>query len=235
MMSACSNSLAMSTEAWFLHKYPSGDTSAQLSLFTREKGIVTCLYKGARTAKKQGLLQPFIPLWLSLDSKKDWHFVRHLESLASPLTFKHHALFAALYVNELIYLALKPLDPHPELYDAYQYTLQGLTTVSERLPIEALLRQFEWVLLAECGYRLGLIDAISTNAHYYQFIAGKGFISANNGWVARDVHAIIQGEFNDVHVLKVAKLIMRQAIHQLLGGRELKSRSLFNPIVKTGM
>jgi DNA repair protein RecO (recombination protein O) len=230
----------MTTEAWFLHKYPSGDTSAQLSLFTREKGIVTCLYKGARTAKKQSLLQPFIPLWLSLDSKKDWHFVRHLETLSTPLIFKNQTLFAALYVNELIHYALKPLDPHPELYEAYQYTLQGLTAVSERLAIESLLRQFEWMLLRECGYRLAIIDdALSSKANscnpYYRYIVGKGFIAASTGFAREDILAITQGQFNEVRILKVAKLIMRQAIHHLLGGRELKSRSLFNPIVKTGL
>lgn len=223
----------MSTEAWLLHKTPSGDTSTRLHLFTREKGLVSCLYKGGRTPKKQAILQAFIPLWLSLDTNKDWYYVRNLETVSVALDLKGIALFAALYINELVYYALKPLDPYPELYDAYHYTLRALASVTERLAMEALLRKFEWALLCECGYMLSFDDCESGRAvcgnQRYRFVVGKGFTAAADGLSGAHILAISQGQFIDVAVLKTAKLIMRQAINHFLGGRELQSRRLFKP------
>jgi len=217
----------MSTEAWLLHKVPSGETSVRLSLFTCDKGIVPCLYKGGRTPKKQAILQPFTPLCLFLNNNKDWYYARNLETTSAPLHMKGLSLFAALYINELVYYALKPLDPHPELYESYQYTLQGLASITEQLAIESLLRKFEWVLLRECGYMLSFMDDRESAAEYYQFVIGKGFTVAEEGLLGDHIFAITQGQFIDVQVLKTAKLVMRQAITHLLGGRELKSRALF--------
>lgn len=214
----------MNAEAWLLHKSPSGDTSARLSLFTRDQGIVTCLYRGGRTAKKQAILQPFIPLWLFLDSKRDWHYVRSLETVSAPLPLKNNSLFCALYVNELLYYALKAFDPHPELYDVYEYTLKGLAHITEQVAMESLLRKFEWMLLGSCGYMLSFAENAAAR---YRFVAGKGFVVDRNGVPGEDVLAITRGQFEDVRVLKSAKLIMRQAVDDLLGGRELKTRALF--------
>lgn len=214
----------MSAEAWLLHKSPSGDTSVRLSLFTRDQGVVTCLYRGGRTVKKQAILQPFIPLWLSLDSKRDWHYVRSLETVSPPLPLKNNSLFCALYVNELLFYALKAFDPHPELYDVYEYTLKGLAVITEQVVMESLLRKFEWMLLGSCGYSLSFED---DPAERYRLVAGKGFVVDHNGIPGEDVLAITQGQFEEVRVLKSAKLIMRQAVDNLLGGRELKSRALF--------
>ena len=214
----------MSAEAWLLHKSPSGDTSARLSLFTRDQGVVTCLYRGGRTVKKQAILQPFIPLWLSLDSKRDWHYVRSLETVTAPLPLKNSSLFCALYVNELLYYALKAFDPHPELYDVYEYTLKGLTVITEQVAMESLLRKFEWMLLGSCGYMLSFAN---DTAERYRLVSGKGFVVDHKGVPGEDVIAITQGQFEDVRVLKSAKIIMRQAVDDLLGGRELKTRALF--------
>lgn len=217
----------MTSEAWVLHKIPSGDTSLRLSLFSREMGVLSCLYKGGRTPKKQALIQAFIPLWVSLAKTGNSYFVRHLEIHAPALELKNTALYAALYLNELLYYLIKPLDPHPELYDHYKYTLHGLTMASERLTIESLLRKFEWVLLAECGYSLAFTEQ-AAQAEYYRFWPNKGFVPALDGFPRAEILTIIEGQFHDINLLKSAKIIMRQAIDFLLEGKELKSRQLFN-------
>lgn len=219
-----------SLEAWVLHQIPSGDSSARVTFFTPEKGIFPCFCKGGRSPKKQALLQPFLPLWLAVDRRKDWYFVRRIETLAAALSIKGHALFASLYVNELVYYSLKPLDPQPELFKAYLDVMQGLTAVHDKLAIEILLRRFEWSLLQACGYSLSLTERansagpISPNG-YYQFLAGEGFIPADKGIAGADLLALAEGRL-EPQSLKTAKLIMRKAIDHLLGGRVLKSRSL---------
>jgi DNA repair protein RecO (recombination protein O) len=215
-------------EAWVLHKVPSGDSSLRVTFFTEEKGVLTCLCKGGRAPKKQAVLQPFLPLWLAVDVRKDWYFVRHIEVQAAAQQIKGKALFAGLYVNEILYYALKPFDPQPELFEAYQQTMQGLLAVRERLAIEILLRRFEWALLKACGYSLAFGDA--TVEDYYRFVPEEGFIAADTGIPGTDILALSEGRLETLSVLKTAKFIMRQAIHHLLDGRELKSRALY-PIV----
>lgn len=225
----------MNSEAWFLHKTLSGNSSAKVTFFTRDKGIMTCLFKGASKSKKQGLLQPFIPLWLVIDSKKQWHYLKSLESLNAALVFKGEALFSALYVNELIYYALEPLGVYPALYERYEYTLKGLTIASDRLATESLLRGFEWTLLNSCGLLCSFTKDIYGHAieasHRYQLQSGHGFIKAEKGLLGEDILTIGLGEFTEIRVLKSAKIIMRQAINHALNGRELSSRQLFNQFI----
>lgn len=216
--------------AWVLHKQASGDTSARVSFFTQERGRVDCLCKGGRTPKKQALLQPFAVLWLAVDRRRDWFYASHIESQSAPCELKSHALFAALYLNELLYYTLSPLDPQPELYKVYVHTLEALVALTERSAIEILLRRFEWALLIACGHTLSFVEEVNSGKpiraeNYYRFIAGEGFRLAEQGISGSTLIALAQGELDDLYVLKSAKLIMRQAIDFLLEGRELKSRA----------
>lgn len=219
-------------EAWVLHKSPSGDSSARVSFFTREKGILNCLYKGGRTPKKQALLQPFIPLWLAADLRKDYYFVRQLEIQKEPIELKANSLFAGLYVNELIFYALRSMDAYPELFAIYQETIQGLALLNDKLALEVVLRRFEWALLLACGYSLSFnydahsLEPIRVN-QAYQLLPGEGFVSASAGIPGEHILALAEGQLDELGLLKTAKFIMRQAIDHLLGGRELKSRSLY--------
>ncbi|KTC84119.1 DNA repair protein RecO [Legionella brunensis] len=223
---------AETLEAWVLHKRPSGDTSVRATFFTREKGIVNCLCKGGRTPKKQAILQAFTPLWLSVEARKEWYYVRQFENTSAALDIKGNALFAGLYLNELLYYTLSPHDAHPDLYEVYVQTLQGLIIVTDNLAIEVLLRRFEWALLLACGQGISLTEeAHSANLidgdKSYRFIVNEGFLPAKAGLAGKDILALSQGHLDDINVLKTAKLIMRQAIDHLLGGKTLKSRALY--------
>ncbi|CEK11171.1 DNA repair protein RecO [Legionella hackeliae] len=219
-------------EAWVLHKRPSGDSSVLVTFFTREKGIIKCLCKGGRSPKKQAVLQLFTPLWLSVEIKRDRHYVRQFETTSRTLDLKGNALFAGLYLNELLYYSLSALDYHPELFETYLKTLNGLVDATNNLMIEVLLRHFEWSLLTACGQAISFTEEANTmqlidENKNYQFIAKEGFIPAITGLSGKHILALSQGHLNDVAVLKTAKLIMRQAIDSLLEGRVLQSRALY--------
>ena len=220
-----------SVQAWVIHKQWSGDTSARVLFFTRELGLVNCLCKGGRTPKKQSLLQSFTPLWVDIDVRYEHYYTRSIESIAPTFHLTGTALFSSLYINELLYHALKPLDADSSLFDAYLTTLTGLAATQERFIIEALLRRFEWTLLQVCGYTFSLTHVASTGDliladQFYQFLPGEGFIAQQQGISGNDILALAQNNLNDLASLKAAKTIMRQAIDHLLGGRIIKARAL---------
>lgn len=224
-------------EAWVLHKIWSGDTSARVSFFTRELGIIQCLYKGGRTPKKQALLQPFTPLWVTLTERHERHYAQAVESISPTLQLTGSLLFAGLYINEILYYALSPNYIDATLFDAYLFTLNHLALAKERTGIESLLRRFEWTLLNACGYSFSLTQEART-AHRivedtcYQFIAGEGFVEDSKGIPGMHILALAQDNLSEAPYLKSAKIIMRQAIDHLLGGREIKTRALYFAEVK---
>ena len=219
-------------QGWVLHKRWSGDTSAQVVFFTREKGVVSAFSQGGRTQKKQSLLQAFTPLLLSFDTRRDWHYVRQLDVMAASLVLANDSLFAGLYVNEIIYHGLHQLDPCPSLYDAYVQTLQALTKASQRLDIEAALRRFEWQFLSSCGYEFSLTHEAHTQrpvepSNHYHFIAGEGVVLATTGISGECILAMANDKLDDPAVLKAAKWIMRRAIDHALDGKRIKVRELY--------
>ncbi len=128
-----------------------------------------------------------------------------------------------MYINELLYHTLQPHDSHEVLYSAYVQALSALTITSERFAIEAILRRFEWVLLTACGFPMSLThDArsatpIDTNC-FYRFIAGEGFVLAEEGISGGHIAAMADDKLDDISVLQVAKQVMRRAIHHTLCG-----------------
>lgn len=219
-------------EAWVLHKQWFGDTSARVSFFTRELGVVQCLCKGGRTPKKQALLQAFTPLWISLAERYDRHYIQAVESISSTLPLTGNSLFAGLYINEVLYYALSPNYSDSILFDAYLLTLNSLILTKDRLVLEALLRRFEWTLLRSCGYSFSLTqEARTANLIVadlrYQFVAGEGFVIDSRGIPGAHILALAQDDLSEIAYLKSAKMIMRQAIDHLVGGREIKSRALY--------
>lgn len=219
-------------EAWVLHKRWSGDTSARVSFFTRESGLIHCLCKGGRTPKKQALLQAFTPLWLSVDERHERFYANTIESISPTLALTGHALFSGLYVNEILYYVLSPDSPDVALFDAYLFTLNSLVFTRDRLALESLLRRFEWTVLQACGYSFSLTheagadDAIAEDL-YYQFIAGEGFVLASKGIPGTHILALASDNLDEAIYLQSAKMIMRKAIDHLLGGREIKARTLY--------
>lgn len=219
-------------EAWVLHKQWSGDTSARVSFFTREWGLIHCFYKGGRTPKKQALLQVFTPLWINVVERYDRYYVQSVENASPILHLTGSSLFSGLYVNEVLFYALSPNYSDSPLFDAYLYTLNGLAFAKNKLVLEALLRRFEWNLLHSCGFSFSLTHEV-TSANLiaadlcYQFIAGEGFVLAPMGIPGAHILALARNDLSEVAYLKSAKMVMRQAIDHLLGGREIKARTLF--------
>lgn len=219
-------------QSWLIHKYPSGDTSLRLIFFTAERGLLNCFYKGGRTPKKQGLLQLFSPLWLALDVRGSSYFVRKIEMQVTPYVLQSQSLFAALYMNELLQLALRQDESHRSLFDTYANAVTALQGTIHKPNIEMILRRFEWAVLVASGYAFSMREEAQSGApivanQQYDFIPGTGFIVAKQGFLGRYILALADDELIDDTILAVAKQIMRRAIYHAIDGQEIKSRTLY--------
>ncbi len=120
-------------QGYVLHHWDWSETSLIVDLFTRERGRVAAVAKGAKRPYSQlrPVLLPFQRLHLTLgrspaDAGTEVHLLRHAEWAGGAPMLSGGALFSGFYVNELLMKLLARDDPHPRLFDAYAQTLPGL-------------------------------------------------------------------------------------------------------------
>jgi DNA repair protein RecO (recombination protein O) len=234
--------------AFILQQRKYRETSLIIDVLTRDFGRISLLARGVRKAKSKtaGLLQPFIPLLVSYFGKAELKTLTGVERLAgsAPTSDTHSiqpfseikglALYCGFYVNELVVCFLHKYDPHPEVFSDYGKCLLAL---SQDTNLEAALRLFELNLLEHAGYGLQLehddnqssIDSFKR----YDFNVGQGPVEAVNGqFSGKTLQALSVRELTDPQVLSEAKNLMRTVIDVYLQGRELKSRTVINKIIK---
>jgi len=166
--------------AYVLHRRSYRESSFLVELFTKEHGRFTVVANGVRKSRSptQGLLQPFVPLLVSLAGKGELLSLFHVEINGAINLLRGESLFAGFYLNELLMCLLQKWDTHPGLYAAYENAVSLLQTdVLE----QKILRSFEKYLLEELGY--GLLPKSEISLHntfspdkYYRFIPEHGFV-----------------------------------------------------------
>ena len=154
--------------AYVLHRHDWSESSLILELWTRDRGRIAAVAKGAKRPHSQlrSVLLPFQRLQIMLGGRAERrdeaappeiHLLRSAEwagalpdgrgVAAMP---SGAALLAGFHLNELVMRALQRHDPHPRLFDAYALTLPALDRDDEAATAAAL-RAFELFLLRESG------------------------------------------------------------------------------------
>ncbi|WP_221074300.1 DNA repair protein RecO [Agarivorans aestuarii] len=224
------------TPAFVIHTRPYRETSLLVQLFTLEYGKVSAVARGARAkrSKWRGILQPGVPLLVELSGKGSLLNFKQVEAsnLALPLFGQY--LFSTLYLNELLYYLLEENTAYPALYHHYQDSLMAL---AKQQPLEACLREFELLLVAELGFALTEPEEFVQGQHY-QYHLGEGFVSSisrysNVEFSYQEVLMLLAFDPQQAQHLLCAKRFCRIVIAQLLNGRELTSRKLFSQIKTT--
>lgn len=178
--------LPTSLNAYVLHRWDWSETSLVVELFTRERGRVAVVAKGAKrpTSNFRAVLLPFHPLQAQLtrapaDEQAEVHGLRGAEWLGGVPPLPGAALFSAFYANELLMKLLARDDPHPQLFDAYTAMLRALAAGADEGPV---LRAFELLLLRETGVLPDLaVDAL----HAAPLQPGQGYtLQPQTGLVA---------------------------------------------------
>ena len=154
-----------------LHSWDWSETSLIVELFTRERGRVVVVAKGAKRPYSQlrPVLIPFQRLWVQLgrapaDESAEVHLLRSAERAGGPADAgAGAALFAGFYLNELLLKLLARQDAHGLLFDAYAEAVARC-----RAPTTAACRSrcaaSSWLLLRELGV-LPELDQVTLTVH----------------------------------------------------------------------
>jgi len=229
--------------AFILHKRAYRNTSAILEFFTRDYGRISLVAKGVSGSKSRlkGIMQAFQPLQISWSRKSELGNMTSAETTQSPFALVDEALYAAMYVNEILFKLITKDDPHPNIFDQYTQLLADLVIPSN---LQISLRLFEKKLLQDLGYEIDFFweaetsEAIDSHC-IYEFIPGHGFIKCIGSEKERIqfsgnlLQEIANGNLQNEQTLKVAKRIFQLSIKQLLGNTELSTRELYRAFLST--
>ncbi len=221
---------------WILHARPYRETSLLLEGWSRENGRIGLVARGVRKEKPRqprALLQPLVPLSLGWSGHGELVTLTALDARGQPPRLVGDALVCAIYVNELVMRLVPRHDALPDLFDAYEETLQHLATSPARAwP----LRRFERDLLAETGY--GLVcdseadtgEAIDSEREYI-YIPEHGavpYMRQPNVLRLRGsaLLALADDRMPDAEDLTSLRRLMRALITHQLGGGSLRSWSV---------
>ncbi len=124
--------MILRTEAIVLRAFRYGETSLIVSLFTRDKGKVSVLAKGARVPKSRfgATLQPLSAIQV-VYSYKSTRTLQTLRESAHEIRFRHlhddlNRLTAGLRMVELVQALLQDEEPHGAVFQLLAESLQAL-------------------------------------------------------------------------------------------------------------
>ena len=228
--------------SFVLHSYPYRETSLIVEVFSRERGRVALIARGARRPRSalRGLLMSFQPLTLSWFGKHELRTLHKAEWQGGQPQLQGQALLCGFYLNELLLNLMVRDDPHERLFSYYQHTLQRLSQEQDHA---ATLRCFEKRLLQEFGYALLLEQEAGSgqpihSAINYRYVIGQGAV--------RDTVDVTEGlplsgktlldmaadDYRDTVSAQQSKQLMRMLLNHQLEGKTLHTRELIKDLQK---
>lgn len=240
-MDTRSRSSSDTQQAYVLHSYPYLETSLIVEIFTRERGRVALVARGARRPRSatRGTLLAFQPLLLTWSGKNELRTLNRAEWQGgghAPL--RGLALICGFYLNELLLKLLPRDDPHEGLFGAYRQTLAELAVSADHA---AVLRRFEKNLLSELGYGLMLERDADTGAPIaaekrYVYVAERGPLPGGGGaqaGVELDGQTLLdmqRDNYASTATQQQSKALMRAMINHCLGNKTLHTRQLLRDL-----
>jgi len=200
-----------------LRKTEYSESSQILSLFSRERGIVRVMAKGAHRKTKAGagrfdggidLLDTGHAVF-SDDFSRDLVLLTDWKLQDGHLNLRNHLrpLYLAIYGAELLGLLLEEHDPHPTLFDLLESLLADLATPR----LEESFLAFQLDLLREAGFmpELGVCGGCGNGASD----RGAVYFSPSRGAVVcQNCHGSFAGRLPiDVRLLRLLRMIQTPA------------------------
>ena len=241
-MSASGKQRIQDEAAFVLHSYPYRETSLIVETFSRQHGILPLVARGARRPKSavRGLLMSFQPLSLSWFGKNELRTLHTAEWQGGQPLLQGTALLCGFYLNELLLNLMVRDDPHEQLFDYYQHTLQRLAHGAD---LASTLRCFEKHLLQELGYALLLeheagsakpIDPVLSYRYVLERGAVRDTANAADGLLisGKTLQDMAVDDYRDAQSARQGKQLMRMLLNHHLGGKMLHTRELIKDLTK---
>lgn len=216
----------MNDVGYILHRRAYRETSVIIDCLTHEHGRMAFVVKGARGPRSRQCLQAFTPIALNWRGQAQMPTAYQLEATGPTLILQDLALISAMYCNELLYHLLTAGEPCSDTFVSYHRLLTRLATDDS---VEPALRCFEFELLAELGYGLGLTQAQFEPTAYYRYDSETGLLPCAEQTAYRGdvLNAIANSDYQERVTRQVAKRLARQALQPLLGNKVLRTKELF--------
>ncbi len=240
--------------AYVLHSYDWSESSLIVDLFTRTRGRLVAVARGAKKPHSgfRPVLLPFQPLHAQLgkapaDEQSELHLLRGAEWVGGTPLLNTADLLPGYYVNELLMRLLAREDPHPRLFDAYANTISAMAGQGGGVEESAALRAFELLLLRELGWLPELNVATLTTQPVqadsrYTLHAEAGVVAQTDGllgarWSALQA-ALGEGDARDLSALRAAcapvatalRGPLRAVLHYHLGSSTLRTRQVWQGV-----
>lgn len=218
---------------YVLRRRAYSETSLLLEMLTSESRYVHALYRGAKR-KGSTPIDLFSEYAMSWRPRDGLVTVRSCE-LKHVSSLRGDALYAGLYINELIRRGIQENQVVDDVHPAYRSTLQSLEDCSSDLDVE--LRTFEKRFLKALGFELEFHreqatgDVVSSNSQYLFDPIGGFKKSENDDQSTYPGHVLLNisvDRYEQTETRQAAKLILRDALYHHLGERALKARSLLS-------
>ena len=223
------------TEAILLHSRKFSETSLICELFTRKKGRVSVIAKGARSKKNkfQNVAAPNILANVNYSGKSElktlvsWEEIKFFKILGKDLKI-------LLYLNELIFKLIEKEVRQEKTFDAVINFYKTLES-GEVKNIEISLREFEYFLICELGYGFNFRTddkgkEIDKDVIYY-FHPAQGFSEKplNNFLKVSGIDIInfINGKITSSSARSKIKKIMQLAI-TYIAEKPMNAGAIFN-------
>lgn len=230
--------------AFVLHSYPYKESSLIVEAFTRHRGRVGLLARGARRPRSaiRGTLLAFHPLRLSWSASAELGTLTAAEWAGGQPALSGMALMCGFYVNELLLRLLPREDAHEALFDAYASAVARLGAGDEP---SALLRAFELRLLRELGYAPPLDRDASSGTpvqadERYAYVPERGPLAlAGAGAGGVDTDFTVSGQtlldmsredFTRQQTRDEARRLMRRLIAVRLSGQTLHTSEMLREL-----
>ena len=176
-----------------------GEADRMLTLFTRQRGKMRVIAKGARkiASRKAGHIEPFTHVRLQLAKGKEMFLVTQADTVDAYLPLREDLILTgqAAYVLELLdRFSYEDEIEHPSTFRLLTETLTRLASTPEAA-IWLILRYYEMRLLDHVGFRPQLFEcancgrAIQAEDQFFSFSAG-GAICPRCGRGLRHLHPI---------------------------------------------
>ncbi|WP_417761277.1 DNA repair protein RecO [Shewanella sp.] len=212
---------------YLLHTSAYRESSLLVRLLVDKIGRVDAVARvGSGKRSLKSILQPFQPLLFELSGRSELRSMYQIESASPAVPLSGDALYAGMYLNELLMRTLSVHQTGESLFLPYHRTLLQLARAFD----EASLRYFEVNLMHELGCMPSLShdatgDTLSADISY-RYLTEAGFLPGEGRYQG----AMLQRLATEALVAEdfaAAKHLTRNLLAPLLGDKPLLSRQLF--------